>query len=168
MCISANLRSDVLSTGVAGSKKISKPFDDSNALGEDKVQCHCGNVSARIRCDKRKLTVWDCDCSDCYMRGNIHFVLPCTQITIDDPAAWHMATTLYLWGTKVAERRFCKTCGILPWYRPRSNPDGVAVTLACVQFGDNPPHIETKTFDGRFWEESIKTSTIASESQLPK
>jgi len=101
------------------------------------------------------------------MRRNTHFVIPSSQFKIEDEAAWHEATTLYQWGTKTAVRRFCKTCGILPWYTARSNPDGVAITLPCVDFGDNPPQIETRNFDGVNWEKSIKTSAIVEESKSP-
>jgi len=75
------------------------------------------------------------------------------------------ATTLYEWGTKVAKRQFCKTCGILPWYVPRSNPDGIAITLSCVDFGDNEQMIpiEVKHFDGVHWEESFAATSISNE-----
>jgi len=87
-------------------------------------------------------------------------------MTTDEEQAWAANnTTLYQWGSRTAVRRFCKTCGILPWYTPRSNPDGVAVTLPCVDFGTDKPEIVIKTFDGRHWEESIQSSTIVKESK---
>lgn len=55
-------------------------------------------------------------------------------------------TILYQWGTKTAVRRFCKTCGILPFYIPRSNPDGYAITYHCVDWGeDGPPETKLNT-----------------------
>jgi len=75
---------------------------------------------------------------------------------LDLPENFEDETTLYEWGTKTAKRRFCKTCGILPFYVPRSNPDSYGVTLKCVvDFGDNQPEIEIKDFDGVHWEESL-------------
>ena len=140
----------------------------SSSLGEYTVSCHCGRVSARILASRTKLIVWECSCSDCAMRRNLHFVIPASRIFIDDENAWHDATTLYQWGSRTAIRRFCKTCGILAWYTPRSNPDGVAVTLPCVDFGDdnvNRPEIEVQPFDGRHWEASFAASAIAEESK---
>ena len=50
--------------------------------------------------------------------------------------------------------------GILPWYRPRSNPDGVGVTLQCVDFTDGgtkeKPDIDVKKFEGTAWEGTMK------------
>lgn len=42
------------------------------------------------------------------------------------------ALTEYRFNTKVAKHMFCKHCGVQAYYVPRSNPDGVAVTLACI------------------------------------
>lgn len=96
-------------------------------------------------------------------------------------------TILYLWGTKTAKRQFCKRCGILPWYRPRSNPDGYGITVNCIDFdnpvlentisnsdGDdddvnssdrNPPKIEFRKFDGQNWERFFEQSGIAQQSK---
>ena len=52
---------------------------------------------------------------------------------------YHEETILYQWGTMTAIRRFCRTCGILPFYIPRSNQDGYAVTLPCVDWGEDGP-----------------------------
>ncbi|RYH15849.1 hypothetical protein EON65_31025 [archaeon] len=41
--------------------------------------------------------------------------------------------TEYRFNTKVARHVFCKKCGVQAYYIPRSNPDGVAVTLACIK-----------------------------------
>jgi len=54
---------------------------------------------------------------------------------------------------------FCKICGVQSYYHPRSNPDGVAVTLACI----NKSQIESserKVFDGINWEKYIGKSKI--------
>lgn len=74
-------------------------------------------------------------------------------------------TLLYQWGTKTAVRRFCKTCGVLPFYIPRSNQDGYAITYPCVDWGnDGPPTTEIKLFDGVRWEESHAATGIAKET----
>lgn len=123
------------------------------------AKCHCGRVQGRFRIDTdEQLWAWDCDCSDCFMRGNLHLVVHESKFSTDlmsEPL--EEATILYQWGTKIAQRRFCQTCGILPWYRPRSNPDSVGVTIRCVDWTKggscDAPHIEIKKFDGQHWEE---------------
>ena len=140
------------------------------------VKCHCGAVTGSFSYDasggedERPLILqapWDCNCSDCAMRRNTHLVIPSSDFTntTDD---YETKTTLYLWGTKTAIRRFCATCGILPWYVPRSNPDGIGLTVPCIDWGsscDVPPKIEYNSFDGQNWEEQIKSSKIVDESK---
>jgi hypothetical protein len=71
-------------------------------------------------------------------------------------------TILYQWGTMTAVRRFCRTCGILPFYIPRSNQDGYAITLTCADWGeDGPPPTEIRFFDGVNWEASYLATCIA-------
>jgi hypothetical protein len=58
--------------------------------------------------------------------------------------------TTYTFNTKVAQHYFCRTCGIKPFYIPRSNPDGIDVNVRCL---DSIPESLTVTpFDGRNWE----------------
>lgn len=74
-------------------------------------------------------------------------------------------TILYQWGTKTAIRRFCRTCGILPFYIPRSNLDGYAITYPCVNWGeDGPPQTEIRSFNGVDWEQSHAATGIAKET----
>ncbi|MBA0681037.1 hypothetical protein Goari_012699, partial [Gossypium aridum] len=42
-------------------------------------------------------------------------------------------------------------CGITSFYTQRSNPDGIAVTLACLDPG-TLSHVEIRNFDGKNWE----------------
>ncbi len=85
--------------------------------------------------------------------------------TLKAMQTFEQESILYQWGTKVAVRRFCRTCGILPFYIPRSNPDGYAVTLPCVDWGEGgQPEIEVKMFDGIHWEESHAATGIANET----
>ena len=142
--------------------------------GENKeiywVQCHCGTVRGKFRASKDHVVAWDCNCSDCSMRGNVHVIIPEDDFLLDMPGnkSLQSATIEYLWGTKIAKRRFCRTCGILPWYRPRSNPDGYAITLKCIDWGDDDdkkPEIEIKRFDGQNWEEQFAKSDISKHSK---
>jgi hypothetical protein len=135
---------------------------------EYSVRCHCGSVKGNFFCDKNLVFAWNCNCSDCSMRGNVHIVVSEQDFSLDldDGKTLEDLTILYEWGTKVAKRRFCKTCGILPWYTPRSNPDGVALTLKCIDWGSGEkPTVEMKFFDGIHWEESFAACKISEESQ---
>jgi len=109
------------------------------------------------------------------MRGNKHLIIPEEDFTLDmSLEELEDISTLYLWGTKTAIRRFCNTCGILPWYRPRSNPDGYGITYMCMtefqqqqqdQRPPNLPQIEFRSFDGQNWEECFLKSNIQKESK---
>jgi hypothetical protein len=147
---------------------------DQEAVGGNKetysVKCHCGIVRGKFRANKEHVVAWDCNCSDCSMRGNVHIVVPQEDFRLDMPknTSFQDETTEYLWGTKTAKRRFCSTCGILPWYRPRSNPDGYGITLKCIDWGDDEtkrPMVEIKTFDGQNWEKQFATSDISNYSK---
>eukprot|EP00527_Entomoneis_sp_CCMP2396_P008320 CAMPEP_0198145280 /NCGR_PEP_ID=MMETSP1443-20131203/22477_1 /TAXON_ID=186043 /ORGANISM="Entomoneis sp., Strain CCMP2396" /LENGTH=320 /DNA_ID=CAMNT_0043808875 /DNA_START=52 /DNA_END=1014 /DNA_ORIENTATION=+ len=137
------------------------------------VKCHCGRVKGRFSCNVDIIAALDCDCSDCWMRRNVHIIVPERDFCLDllasgnakeeQSALFEDATTLYEWGTKTAQRRFCKTCGVLPWYRARSNPEGYAITINCVDWSmggtllkGSPPNIIIHKFDGVHWEESMK------------
>jgi hypothetical protein len=138
-------------------------------MNEASVKCHCGAVTGHFRypssSEKKPLQIWECNCSDCGMRRNTHLVIPSTQFT-NTTDEYTEKTTLYQWGTKTAVRRFCKTCGILPWYQPRSNPDGIGLTVHCIDWGTTTkPKMELNTFNGQNWEEQIQSSKIVHESK---
>ena len=99
------------------------------------------------------------------MRGNIHIIIPEDDFRLDMDVPLEDATILYLWGTKTAKRHFCKACGILPWYRPRSNPDGYGITLKCVDWGEHKPKVTIKTYDGENWEKSYAETKISAQSK---
>lgn len=76
------------------------------------TKCHCGRVQGRFWADPNRLVAWNCDCSDCKMRQNVHLVVPKEAFQLGDMnESLDEATTLYQWGTKTAIRQFCKTCG---------------------------------------------------------
>ena len=155
-------------------------YDDEK--GEYVVKCHCGLLRGKFKCNKHKIIAWDCNCSDCYMRRNVHIIIPEDDFTLDlqnssnnnndnSTATLDDVSILYEWGTKTAKRHFCKVCGILPWYRPRSNPDGYGITLYCVDWessGSQKPIIEIKQYDGHNWENSHKTTGISKLSKSKK
>ena len=52
----------------------------------------------------------------------------------------------------------------MPFYRPRSNPDGWAVTVHCLEAG-SVDHVEVRAFDGKNWESFIEGSGIRAFSK---
>jgi hypothetical protein len=178
----------------------------SSEREEFTVRCHCSRVQAKFWANPQRLVAWDCDCSDCAMRQNVHLVVPKADFCLDMAEPLEEATTLYLWGTQTAKRYFCKTCGtyklgtlgnlriddkpgqldthrcatgiefyfpissiafhyfslgILPWYAPRSNPDGYGITIHCVDWTKGgtltpPPPMTIHKFDGVHWEDTIQ------------
>ncbi|KAF6150767.1 hypothetical protein GIB67_020850 [Kingdonia uniflora] len=124
--------------------------------------CHCGKVRWEAQAPQ-SVTAWSCNCSDCSMRGNTHFIIPSTCFKLLRESEQFLST--YTFGTHTSKHTFCKVCGITSFYVPRSNPDGVAVTVKCVDPG-TLNHFEIKYFDGRNWDRSYEKSSIASLSKL--
>ncbi len=101
------------------------------------------------------------------MRRNIHFVVPKKALTLIEQGERGQggATALaeYRWGTGAARHLFCARCGISPFYQPRSNPEGWAVTFPCLD-GGTVSAVEVRQFDGCRWEETIQGSGSAIKS----
>jgi hypothetical protein len=57
-------------------------------------------------------------------------------------------------GTRVAKHYFCRTCGISPFRRARSNPHDVDVNVRCVE-GVDLETLHVKRYDGRNWEQAL-------------
>ena len=90
--------------------------------------CHCGEVVFKVRAPK-KLVVWKCNCSICNMKRNYHFIVPEMNFEL---LRGQEALNEYTFNTKRAKHLFCSKCGVQSFYRPRSNPDGVAITFSCL------------------------------------
>ncbi len=91
--------------------------------------CHCYAVNFKLKAPKH-LVVWDCNCSICHMKKNWHFIIPAQDFQLSPDS--EESITTYSFNTKVAKHKFCKHCGVQAFYHPRSNPDGIAVTMACI------------------------------------
>ncbi|XP_030445034.1 uncharacterized protein LOC115667616 [Syzygium oleosum] len=124
--------------------------------------CHCRRVRWEVEAPT-SVVVWKCDCSNCSMRGNIHFIVPSERFKLLGNSDQYLTT--YTFGTDTAKHTFCKVCGITSFYRPRSNPDGIAVTYRCVDPG-TLAHVEIKQYDGKNWESSYDATGISSYSKV--
>ncbi|XP_051140262.1 uncharacterized protein LOC127257827 [Andrographis paniculata] len=123
--------------------------------------CHCRRIKWKVRAPP-SIVVWKCNCSNCSMRGNTHFVVPSQDFQLDEESKEFLTT--YTFGTHTAKHTFCKVCGITSFYFPRSNPDGVGVTVGCVDHG-TLKHVEVRDFDGENWESSYEQSGISTFSK---
>ena len=123
--------------------------------------CHCRRVQWEVQAPK-SVAAWKCNCSNCSMRGNTHFIVHRLRFKL---LAGESNITTYTFGTNTAKHTFCNVCGITSFYTPRSNPDGIAVTLACVDPG-TLSHVEIRSFDGRNWEDSYAQTGISVCSKL--
>jgi len=119
--------------------------------------CHCGSVRWKIRC-LRRTCAWVCNCSVCNMKQNHHIVVNDDSFFLEQCA--DDALTTYTFGTHAAKHHFCKTCGVQSFYKPRSNPNGVGVTMYCIDDMDEGVlRIERTGFDGQNWEHTYAGST---------
>jgi hypothetical protein len=115
--------------------------------------CHCGKVRFEIQADLHKVV--ECNCSVCTRKGALHHRVPPDSFKL---LSGEDALTPYQFGTKVAQHYFCKYCGIHPFSRPRAAPEMYSVNVRCLEdFHSILPDVEVVKFDGRNWEEAIKT-----------
>lgn len=114
--------------------------------------CHCGRVRFRVTADLAQVTI--CNCSICTKKGFVHLIV--------EPARFELLSgqqelTSYRFNTGVAEHEFCRTCGIHPFYTPRSDPDKVDVNVRCLE-GVELDALERRSFDGKNWEQAIASA----------
>jgi len=110
--------------------------------------CHCGAFRFQVSLPD-SIEVEDCNCSVCKKAGYLHVIIPSKQFKV---LKGQDKMQLYTFNSGVAKHYFCKTCGVKPYYIPRSNPDGVDVNLRCLDA--QPPHVEIVAFDGENWEQN--------------
>jgi len=111
--------------------------------------CHCGRVRFRVTADLDKVTV--CNCSICTKKGFLHLIVPPEQFELLSGKN-NLAT--YQFNTGVAKHTFCKTCGIHPFYVPRSDPDKIDVNARCIDDVDLDG-LTVNFFDGKNWEQAM-------------
>lgn len=112
--------------------------------------CHCGAVRFRVAVEHYQAL--DCNCSMCRRKGILHLIVPRERFTLLQGEA---QLTTYRFNTGVARHLFCRTCGIHPFYVPRSHPDGVDVNVRCLD-GDALARFRIAPFDGANWEASVE------------
>ena len=111
--------------------------------------CHCGAVRFEVQLDGDP--VYDCNCSICTKKGFLHVMVAPERFALLAGAG---ALSEYRFNTGVARHTFCATCGIHPFYTPRSHPDQIDVNVRCLDDVDLA-EFPTLPFDGRRWEANV-------------
>jgi hypothetical protein len=109
--------------------------------------CHCGRVRFEVVAPPR-LVVSNCNCSICTKSGYRHLLVPADRFKL---VSGQDALTTYTFNTHTARHLFCSTCGIKPFYVPRSDPDGFSVNANCIDSG-TIEELTVRDTDGRNWE----------------
>ena len=112
--------------------------------------CHCGRVRFRVTTSLDRVTY--CNCSICSKKGFLHLIVAPAQFEL---LCGKEALTTYRFNTGVAQHTFCATCGIHPFYVPRSDPDKIDVNVRCLDDIDLAA-IAPKLFDGKNWEAAMQ------------
>jgi hypothetical protein len=89
----------------------------------------------------------------CTKKGILHLIVPQSQFEL---LSGRDELTTYTFNTGVAQHHFCRHCGIHSFYVPRSDPDKVDVNARCLD-GVDPSTLAASKFDGRNWEDAIRT-----------
>jgi len=111
--------------------------------------CHCGRVRFRVTADLSRVTY--CNCSMCAKKGFLHLIVPPEKFEL---ISGKDALATYRFNTGKAQHTFCATCGIHPFYVPRSDPDKIDVNVRCLD-GVDIAALTIHQFDGRNWEHAI-------------
>ena len=112
--------------------------------------CHCGRVRFRVTAELDRVTI--CNCSICAKKGFLHLIVAPAQFELVSGAD---ALTTYRFNTGTARHTFCATCGIHPFYVPRSDPDKIDVNVRCLD-GIDLDALKPLPFDGKNWEHAIE------------
>jgi hypothetical protein len=112
--------------------------------------CHCDSIRFEVDGELSGLEV--CNCSICTRTGYIHWYVPPERFRLSTSED---AIATYQFGTRTAKHHFCRSCGISPFRRARSNPNEVDVNVRCLD-GVDIDALETRAFDGRNWEAAIE------------
>ncbi len=122
--------------------------------------CHCGAVRLTATFRPRapapgeapRFVAFDCNCSICQRKGFLHAFVPRDRFVL---LAGQAALQTYTFGTHTAQHRFCRTCGMHPFYVPRSHPRDFSVNVRCLDDAEVRAAFEIRPFDGQNWEQQV-------------
>lgn len=108
--------------------------------------CHCGAVRYEVDLDLSKPVI-ACNCSMCGRSGTLLSFVPASQFTL---LSGEQALSDYQFNKHAIHHLFCKTCGIKPFARGKTQ-DGtptVAVNVRCLE-GVDLEALTIRTVDGK-------------------
>jgi len=111
--------------------------------------CHCGRI--RFSVEALPKEVLACDCSICTKKGFLHLIVTRAQFRL---LSGNAGLSTYTFNTHVAQHWFCATCGVHPFYVPRSDPDKIDVNARCLE-GVDLTTLTVTPFDGKNWEQTM-------------
>lgn len=114
--------------------------------------CHCGSVRFKVRI--HALSALECNCSICLKKGFINLITAPEDFVL---LKGEDNLSTYRFNTRTAEHRFCRTCGIHPFSRPRSHPGSFDVNARCLDDGFD--FLNVTPFDGENWEANVGSIT---------
>ena len=109
--------------------------------------CHCGRVRFEVDAPA-ELVIDECNCSMCHRSGYLHLIVTADRFRI---VRGRDAMTTSTFNTRTAKHLVCSTCGIKPFYVPRSHPDGWSVNARGID-SDTVKAMKISAVDGKNWE----------------
>ena len=106
-----------------------------------KGSCHCKAIEFEIESDLDK--IMQCNCSIC-IRKNAKMCMVSKDSVQIIKGKENLSS--YKFNTKIAEHFFCKTCGIYTHHNRRSDPNGAAINIGCID-AINPFDYEAEFID---------------------
>ena len=91
------------------------------------LKCHCGAVELKVNNDLD--IIKQCNCSICKRKNAKMAMVNKASLTITKGKEY---LTSYKFNTMIAEHFFCKICGIYTHHYRRSDPNGAAVNIGCI------------------------------------
>jgi len=118
-----------------------------------KGSCHCRRVQFEVTTNLTKAI--SCNCSICTKKGALHHRVSAEGFKL---LSGQDALTLYQFDSNIAKHWFCKHCGIHPFSNPRAAPDMYSINVHCLDDCEmEKASMAIGAFDGKNWEEAIKT-----------
>ena len=110
-----------------------------------KGACHCGAVQFTTTLTEGLASARRCTCSICRMRGAV--------AVTSTPSGFHITEgedklATYRFNTMSAEHHFCSVCGIYTHHKRRSDPNQLAVNVACLEGVSPFDFHEVRVHDG--------------------
>ena len=92
-----------------------------------KLNCHCGKVEIEVETNLENIK--QCNCSICIRKNAKMAMVSKDSIQI---IKGKENLNSYKFNTMIAEHFFCKNCGIYTHHNRRSDPNGAAINIGCI------------------------------------